>query len=225
MNASTKKRAAILLRVSTGEQHTENQVPDVERLLAARGFVEVARYVETVSTRKHRPEFKRMMDDARRGMFDVLVIWALDRLGRDTIGNMLAVRDLDAIGVQLVSAKEVWLDTTGPTRTLLVAIFSWVAEQERDRRSERTKAGLARVRAHGSRSGKPIGRPPRLDAAGLARVRELAAQGRSVRSIAMAVGVPRPTVQRALAPAPGASRKGGRTDPPPRAEKTRVPSS
>jgi DNA invertase Pin-like site-specific DNA recombinase len=193
-----KKRAAIYLRVSTGEQHTENQEPDVHQLVAARGFVEVARYVESISTRKRRPDFERMMDDARRGAFEVLVIWSLDRFGRDTIGNLLAVRDLDRLNVQIVSVKEAWLDTTGPTRTLLVAIFSWVAEQERERRSERTKAGLNRVRAHGSRSGKPIGRPRRLDASGLARVRELRAAGRSVRSIAMAVGVPRPTVQRAL---------------------------
>jgi putative DNA-invertase from lambdoid prophage Rac len=152
-----KKRASVYFRVSTGEQHTENQEPDVHRLVAARGFVEVARYVESVSTRKDRPEFERMLDDARRGLFDVLVIWSLDRFGRDTIGNMLAVRDLDRLGVQLVSVKESWLDTTGPTRTLLVAIFSWVAEQERERRSERTKAGLARVRCNGSRSGRPIG--------------------------------------------------------------------
>src|ERR1019366_7298318 len=122
---TTRKRAAIYLRVSTGEQHTENQAPDVRRVVAARGFVEVATYEESVSTRKRRPEFERMMDDARRGVFDVLVIWSLDRFGRDTIGNLLAVRDLDRIGVQIVSVKEAWLDTTGPTRTLLVAIFSW----------------------------------------------------------------------------------------------------
>jgi putative DNA-invertase from lambdoid prophage Rac len=197
----TTKRAAIYLRVSTGEGHTENQEPDVRRLITTRGFVEVEAYVETVSTRKRRPDFERMMDDARRGAFDVLVIWSLDRFGRDTIGNLLAVRDLDRLGVQIVSVKESWLDTTGPTRTLLVAIFSWVAEQERERRSERTRAGLARVRIHGSMSGRPIGRPPRFDAAGVARVRELQrprSAGRSVRSISMALRVPRATVQRAL---------------------------
>jgi hypothetical protein len=75
------------------------------------------------------------------------------------------------------------------------------------------------VRARGSASGRPIGRPPRLDPAGLARVRELAAQGRSVRSIAMAVGVPRPTVQRALAGASAASRKGHANGAPATAEK------
>jgi len=201
---TTAKRAAVYLRVSTGEQHAENQEPDVARLAAARGYVVVACYVECKSTRKLRPEFSRMMEAAKRGEFDVVVVWSLSRFGRSTLGNMLDVRDLDAIGVQLVSVRETWLDTTGPTRTLLVAVFSWIAEQERDERSARTKAGLARVRARGSASGRPIGRPPRLDPASLARARAMRVSGRSVRSIAMALGVPRPTVQRALA----AARKG-----------------
>ena len=94
-----------------------------------------------------------------------------------------------------MSFAEPWLDTDqrNPVRGLLLAIFSWIAEAERIRRSERTKRGLDRVRQRGSKSGKPIGRPPRLDAEGLTRVRELRAAGRSIRSIAMAVGVPRAT--------------------------------
>jgi DNA invertase Pin-like site-specific DNA recombinase len=82
----------------------------------------------------------------------------------------------------------------------VLAIFSWVAEQERTRLVERTKAGLARVREHGSRSGRPIGRPRRLDAKTVAAVRCLAGEGRSGRQIAVALKVPRSTVRRALAP-------------------------
>jgi putative DNA-invertase from lambdoid prophage Rac len=195
---STPKRCAVYTRVSTDEQVTENQEPDIDRLVASRGFEVVARFSEKKSTRKHRPEFERMLTDAHAGRFDVVVIWALDRFGRDTIGNMLAVRDLDRLGVQLVSVRESWLDTTGPTRTLLVAIFSWVAEQEREQRSARTKAGLARVRERGSKSGRPIGRPRRLDDTTIARARELAAKGRSSREIAVALKLPRRTVRRAL---------------------------
>jgi DNA invertase Pin-like site-specific DNA recombinase len=101
---------------------------------------------------------------------------------------MIAVRDLDHLGVQLISVREPWLDTTGPTRALLVAIFSWVAQQEREQRSARTKAGLARVRAHGSKSGKSIGRPRRLDSETVSRVRALAAARQSSRAIAVACG-------------------------------------
>jgi DNA invertase Pin-like site-specific DNA recombinase len=195
---SAPKRCAVYLRVSTDAQVTENQEPDIDRLVAARGFEIVDRYVEKKSTKKQRPEFDRMLADAHAGRFDVVVVWALDRFGRDTIGNMVAVRDLDQRGVQLVSVREPWLDTTGPTRTLLVAIFSWVAEQEREQRSARTKAGLARVRQRGSKSGKPIGRPRRLDQETVARVHSLAARGQSSRAIAVALKVPRRTVRRAL---------------------------
>jgi putative DNA-invertase from lambdoid prophage Rac len=206
-------RARMYLRVSTkprkpkpGEapeaekrgQTIENQRPDLEQLAKVRGFEITGEYPEAESTKKHRPVFARMLDDARRGAFDVLLIWALDRFGRDHVGNMLDVRELDRLNIRIVSVEEAWLDTTGPTRGLLVSIFSWVAEQERERRSERTKAGLARVRAHGSRSGKPIGRPRRLDAKTIADVRDRAARGESTRKIAEALSMPRRTVRQAL---------------------------
>lgn len=208
----TSKRCAVYLRVSTEQQVVENQEPDVDCLVESRGFAVVARYAEKRSTKKQRPEFDRMMADAHAGRFDVVAVWALDRFGRDTIGNMLAVRDLDCLGVQLVSVKEPWLDTTGPTRTLLVAICSWVGEQERERRSERTKAGLARVREHGSKSGRPIGRPKRLDATTVDAIVRMAAEGRSSRAIAMALRLPRRTVRRALEGQP-AGRNGTPSEP------------
>jgi putative DNA-invertase from lambdoid prophage Rac len=216
--STPKLRARMYLRVSTkprnpkpGEppeavergQTVENQRPDLEQIARVRGFEITGEYAEAESTKKHRPVFARMMDEARRGEFDVLLFWALDRFGRGHVKNMVDVEELDRLGIRIISFAEGWLDTTGPTRSLLISIFSWVAEQERERRSDRTKAGLARVRKYGSKSGRPIGRPRRLDAAGLERVRELRAAGRTIRSIAMAVGVPRPTIQRALAPREG----------------------
>lgn len=212
-------RARLYLRVSTkprkpkpGEppetpargQTVENQRPDLEQIARARGFVVTGEYSEAESTKKRRPEFDRLMRDARRGELDVLLIWALDRLGRDTLVNMQTIAELDRVGVRVVSAQESWLDTTGPTRTLLVAIFSWVAEQERDRRSERTKAGLQRVREKGSRSGKPIGRPRRVDRPTLARALTMRQAGRSIREVAVALKIPRATLQRVL----GQSQKG-----------------
>ncbi|MGO9839172.1 MAG: recombinase family protein [Polyangiaceae bacterium] len=196
---SGSKKCAIYLRVSTGSQSVDNQRPEVEQLVRARGFEVAHVYEEQASAAKHRPEHERLMKDAKRGAFDVLIVWALDRFGRSMVGNLADVLELDRIGVTVVSVRESWLDTGGPVRSLLIAIFSWVAEQERERRGERTRAGLGRMRTHGSRSGRPIGRPRRLDGAGLARVRELQTAGRSIRSIAMAAGVPRPTIQRALA--------------------------
>jgi DNA invertase Pin-like site-specific DNA recombinase len=196
---SPSKKCAIYLRVSTGEQTAENQRPDVERLATARGLEIVETYEETGSAAKRRPVFERMMADAKARRFDVVAVWALDRFGRSMAGNVADALALDRAGVKLLSVREPWLDTGGPVRDLLLAIFSWVAEQERARLVERTKAGLARVRERGSKSGKPIGRPRRLDGATVAAVAKLAAEGRSGRAIAMALRLPRTTVRRAMA--------------------------
>jgi DNA invertase Pin-like site-specific DNA recombinase len=187
-----KKRIALYLRVSTDEQTTENQRPEVEQLAGQRGTI-VATYEERASSKKARPEYERMLKAARRGSFDVLVIWALDRFGRSMHANVGDLLELDRVGVQVVSVKEQWLDTSGPTRSLLVAIFSWVAEQEHARLVERTKAGMVRAK----RAGKRIGRPRRrFDLDEAARLR---GEGLTLRGVSERMGVPFATLQRAMA--------------------------
>jgi DNA invertase Pin-like site-specific DNA recombinase len=151
------ERAALYLRVSTEEQTTENQRPDLEQLAAQRRMRIVAVYDEQASAARKRPEFDRMLADAHRGAFDVLVVWALSRFGRSMVGNLTTVLELDRRGVKVVSVQETWLDTTsGPVRNLLIAVFSWVAEEERAQLVARTIAGLERAK----RNGKRLGRPP-----------------------------------------------------------------
>jgi len=110
------------------------------------GYKVFTSYEEEASAAKKRPEHERMMKDAKRGAFQVLVIWALDRFGRSMTGNLADVLELDRVGVQVVSVRESWLDTGSPVRTLLLAIFSWLAEQERVRIGERTRARMAAAR-------------------------------------------------------------------------------
>ncbi len=185
------KRVAIYLRVSGERQTTDNQLPDVEQLACQRGEI-VLRYEETGSAAKHRPAFERMLKDAKRGRFDVLVVWAIDRFGRSMVGNLNDLLELDRIGVQVASVRETWLDTSGPTRGLLVAIFSWCAEQERARLIDRTKAGLERARRQGKRLGRP---KARVD---VDEGRKLMAEGMSQRAAARALAVSLATFQRAL---------------------------
>lgn len=191
--ARSTRRAALYLRVSTRRQTTENQRPDVVRAAKMRGLRVVATYEEKVSAvAKERPAFERMMGDAHAGTFDVLVIWSIDRFGRSMIGNMRDVLALDRAGVEVVSVREAWLDTGGPVRDLLVAIFSWVAEQERTRLGERTRAGLERA----ERAGVKLGRPRR--AVNRYELGTLRAEGLSHEAIARRLGVSASTVGRAL---------------------------
>jgi DNA invertase Pin-like site-specific DNA recombinase len=85
---------------------------------------------------------------------------------------------LDEIGVKVVSVREAWLDTVGPVRSLLVAIFSWVAETERNRLGERVRAGLDRAR----KDGKKLGRP--RVSVDLAKAQALRDAGQSLRQVA-----------------------------------------
>lgn len=145
---------AIYARVSTAEQTVACQMPDVLALCAARGWTVGVTYEEQASAVKRRPAYEKMMTAAASGRFSILVVWALDRFGRSMSGNINDLLALDKLGVRVVSVREPWLDSGGPVRELLVAIFSWVAQQERARLIERTRAGIAVVRA----AGKPWGR-------------------------------------------------------------------
>lgn len=187
---TARKRAALYLRVSTEDQTTANQRPELEAMARARGWEVVAVYEETGSAAKVRPRFARMLLDARAGNFDVIAVWALDRFGRSMAGVIRDVTELDRLKVALVSVRDPWLDTGGPTRDLLLAILAWVAEFERKRLVERTRAGMDEAR----RAGVPIGRPrsspvalaaaaARVEAGDCTRAEAAAAEGVSVKTL------------------------------------------
>lgn len=205
---SDAPRAGIYLRVSSERQETANQRPAVLQLCKARGYEIVRVYDETASTLKKRPVFDRMMVDAHRGEFQVLVTWAIDRLGRDLLTNINAVRRLSECGVRVVSVQETWLDTGGPVADLLLCVFSWLAESERRRIGERSKAAIERARANGIRIGRP---PVQID---VAAARALIDSGVSYRKAARRLGIGTSTLHRILAAdrvlaAASATRSGG----------------
>jgi len=181
MNA--KRMTVAYARCSTELQSVANQLPDLHRLAAARGLKVSKVYAENISAVKDRPEFTSMMKACHSGKVATILVWALDRLHRTMVGSIQTVLELDRLGVQVISVNEPWLDTSGPVRSLLIGVFGWVAEQERTRISERTKAGLDRAR----RRGVQLGRPGfDLD---LERARTLRASGKSYRQIAAILGV------------------------------------
>jgi putative DNA-invertase from lambdoid prophage Rac len=192
MTKRATKRAAFYLRVSTEEQTTANQLPGLEQMARQRGLELVTVYQEKESAAADRPEFARMMKDAHRGEFDTLIIWAVDRFGRSMAGNVQDVLALDRRGVNVISYSETWLELAGPMRGVILAFMSWVAESERTRLIERTKAGQARARAEG----KQIGRPRKPVNVKIAR--SMLAGGAKRRSVALALGVSIASLERAL---------------------------
>jgi putative DNA-invertase from lambdoid prophage Rac len=146
------QRAAIWGRVSGDEQEAENQLLQLHRLAEARGL-DVARTYETEASAwngDHRPAVEEALVAAHRGEWQVLLVWALDRLSREGIeATLRTLRQFRERGVTVVSLQEPWLDGPGEVQELITAILAWAAKFESQRRSERVKAGLARRKAEG----------------------------------------------------------------------------
>jgi DNA invertase Pin-like site-specific DNA recombinase len=186
-------KAAIYLRVSTERQDTANQAPALEALARQRGF-EVEWHEETASGAKARPILDQLCARGKRGEVQALIVWSIDRLGRNMPEVVDRVRQLDAARVLVISHAEPWLAVDGPARELLLSIFAWVSQFERQRLRERTLAGLARARAQGRVGGRPPASPLALAAA-----EALHAGGLSLTKAARRVGVGRATLSRYLA--------------------------
>ena len=187
------KRAVIYSRVSTPDQHAESQMFDLEELARQRDFHLVERYVDVgiSGTRASRPALDRLLGDARRGRFDILLVWAVDRLARSTRHFLETLDELNRCGVQFVSFREN-LDTAGALGRAVITIISTVAELERALIVERVRAGLRRARLEGQRLGR---RPLALDHAAILHDRE---QGLSLAQLAKRHHASRSTIHRLL---------------------------
>ena len=153
-------KAAIWLRVSDPGQHTENQLPDLQVWAARRGLevVRVYQVQESAWRGAHLKQLTQVYREARTGKFQVLLVWELDRLSREgPLATLEIVHRLGQSGVQVWSYQEPWTEAGGELLDLLLAIAGWVARMESNRRSERTKAGLARAVAQGKRLGRTPG--------------------------------------------------------------------
>lgn len=150
-------KCVIYLRVSSSEQTTENQLPVLQKWVTDRGYELVEIYSENESAWKsgHQHELARLKADATKRQFEIVLVWALDRLSREGAAAILnLVNTFKAYGVKVISYNEAWTEAPGEIGEILYAIAGWVARMESQRRSERTKAGLERAR----REGKPIGK-------------------------------------------------------------------
>ncbi|WP_176079428.1 recombinase family protein [Paraburkholderia tropica] len=134
-------------RVSTAEQTLDLQ----RDALKAAGATTL--YEDTASGKTaDRPELVHCLKALRED--DTLVVWRLDRLGRNLRDLIYLVGELDRRGVKLRSVKEA-IDTSGPTGRLVFHMFAALAEFERELIRERTVAGLEAARARGRRGGRP----------------------------------------------------------------------
>jgi DNA invertase Pin-like site-specific DNA recombinase len=175
----TLRRTAIYARVSTGEQTPENQLRCLREVAARAGWVIVEEYSETISgAARSRPELNRMVWDAGRRKFDVVMAWDVSRLGRSLANLVHLFETLRALGVDLYLQQQA-LDTSTPAGKALLQMSGVFAEFERAMIVERTKAGIERARARGKQIGRPSASEMRVE-----EIRSLRAQGLGMDAIA-----------------------------------------
>lgn len=200
------KRAALYVRVSTAKRTRRtdgepvfDQDPAVQEkplleLAGQRGWRLHRVYTDRASgAKERRPGLDALLADARRGLFDVVVVFRFDRFARSVKQLVLALEEFRALGIDFVSHQEA-LDTSTPMGKAMFTIIAAMAELERSVIRERVVAGLEYARERGTRSGKAIGRPKavfRRD-----QVAELRCQGLSWRQTARRLGVGEGTVRR-----------------------------
>jgi DNA invertase Pin-like site-specific DNA recombinase len=186
------KRAALYMRVSTVDQHPETQLHDLRQMATQRGFEIIHEYTDKISGVKvKRPGLDQMLADGRRGRFDVVLVWASDRIARSVKHFLEVLDELNHLGIEYISFREN-IDTGGPLGRAIIIIVSAVAELERNLIVERVRAGMRRARLEGQHIGR---RPLELDQAAIHQDRQ---RGQSLREIAKGHRISTATVQRVL---------------------------
>jgi DNA invertase Pin-like site-specific DNA recombinase len=186
------KRAAVYVRVSTGDQHLETQLLDLREMAKQRGYEIVHEYTDIISGAKSkRPGLDQLMSDARRHRFDVVLVAAFDRIARNTRHFLEVLDELNHLGIEFVSKREN-IDTGGPLGRAMLTIIGAIAELERDLIRERILGGMRRARLEG----RQIGRAPlNIDRDQVVRDRR---SGQSLTAVAKKHGISRASVCRLM---------------------------
>lgn len=193
MATAQTPRAALYLRVSTDRQTTDNQAEKLEAVAAARGWSVVSRYedagISGAKRRDQRPGLDAMLKDAARRRFDVVMVWAIDRLGRSLVDLLGTIHELESARVDLYVDQQA-IDTTSPSGRAMFQMMGVFAEFERAMIRARVRAGMDRARAIGRIPGRTIN-PEKLES-----VRSLLASGSGVKAAARKAGVGTSVAQR-----------------------------
>ena len=189
-------RAAIYARVSTNGQTVENQVRELQEVADRSGW-KVAKVfqdqgISGKNGRDKRPQLDALLKAVTRREIDIVLVWAVDRLGRSLQDLLGILQEIHGAGADLFIHQQA-IDTTTPAGKALFGMLGVFAEFERSMIQERIHAGLSRARAAGKKLGRPC-----LDQDMRDKVVSLREQGISIRKIATELGVGVSTVSRVL---------------------------
>jgi DNA invertase Pin-like site-specific DNA recombinase len=180
------------MRVSTLDQHPESELHDLRQMASQRGYEITHEYIDRISGAKaRRPGLDEMTADARHGRFDVVLVWASDRIARSVKHFPEVLDEFSRLKIEYVSFREN-IDTGGPLGRAIVIIVGAVAELERNLIIERVRSGMRRAKLEGRHIGR---RPLDLDREAIVRDRK---HGQSLGQIARTHHISRATVHRVV---------------------------
>ena len=185
------KKVALYLRVSTNLQNTDMQKNDLLEYCKLRKF-EIYKIYEDIFTgaKENRPNLNKLMDDARKRKFDIILVWRFDRFARSTKHLLMALEEFQHLSIDFISYQEN-IDTSTPLGKAMFSIISALSELERNTIRERVTKGIENAK----RKGKILGRPKMINDSS---VLELRKKGLSYRAIARQLNASLGSVQRSL---------------------------
>ena len=191
-------KVALYCRVSTStkDQTTENQLRELQSYYDRMGYEVVKVYEDEVSgakSREKRPAYSELCKDAFLKKFDVIIGWDVSRFGRSMKEYVHFLSDMDEKGIGVIAVKN-GLDTSSSSGRMMMKLIGVLAEWNREMLIERTRAGLSRTVANGTK----LGRKKTVTNEMTTKIVELRTAKKSIRAIASEVGVSTATVQREL---------------------------
>lgn len=143
-------KVAIYARVSTDKQELDNQLEQLRHFADALNWNIYKEYTDIIKGSKDsRPEWDQMFSDAHKKLFDIVLFWSFDRFSRSgTLYTLQKLHELELLNIGYRSYQEQYIDSVGMFKDTVISIFATIAKAERERISERTKAGLKCICGH-----------------------------------------------------------------------------
>jgi len=155
-----KMQCGIYVRISTGKQEITNQLKQLREFAKKNEWVIFKEYVDVISGKEtSRPSFDLLFQDAHKKLFDIVLFWDLSRFSRaGTLFTLQKLQELKNSGVEWASYQEPYIRSIGQFSDVIISLLSTIAKIEREKISQRTKAGLERLKAQGVKLGRPKGK-------------------------------------------------------------------
>lgn len=192
------KRVAFYVRVSTDGQTVENQVAELQSLAKRHDWQIIQVFadhgISGSKGRDQRPAFDKMLKAITRREVDMIAAWSVDRLGRSLKDLVSLLGDLQSKRIDLFLVQQ-GLDTSTPSGRAMFQMLGVFSEFEASMIRDRVRTGVARAKRQGTKSGRPIGRPP-VSKEIEAKVRDMLRAGTGKVKIARSLGIGTGTVSK-----------------------------